>query len=411
MPRLLTIDDFDVSGRTVLLRVDLNSPVDPATGRLLERLKIARHAETIRELASRGAKVVVMTHQGRKGEPDFIPLRQHAEELSKLLGVGVKYVDDIFGSKAKQAINSLQPGGVLLLENLRMWEGEAVSKPPKEHAKSELVEELAPLADLFVNDAFAAAHRSHASLVGFTEVLPSAAGRVMEAELKALERVVKRPKHPSVCVTGGSKVEDEAAVIENLLSKGVADVVLTGGVVAMVMAAAKGFNLGRANMSFLEEGGYLDSIDEAGRVLSRYEDRVKVPLDFAVEAPGGGRLELPLQGFPHEARIMDIGIETSLAYGEELLEAKTIVVSGPMGVFEKRRFSLGTAHVLACAAASKAFSVIGGGHTVAAAEGLKLVDKFSYVSTGGGAMMALLRGERLPAIEALEEAARRLQVS
>ncbi|RLF15744.1 MAG: phosphoglycerate kinase [Thermoprotei archaeon] len=407
MPKFLTIDDFDVKGKTVLLRVDFNSPIDPASGRILDNSRIVRHVETIRELAEKGAKVVILAHQGRKGDPDFTTLRQHAIELEKVMGRKVMYVDDIFGEKAKNAIKSLKEGDVLLLENVRMWDGEAVNKSPKEHAKSQLVKELAPLADLFINDAFAAAHRSHASLVGFTVVLPSAAGRVMEKELKALERVVERPKHPSIYVLGGSKVEDIVEVSENVLSKGIADLILTGGVVAMVMAAAKGLDLGPANMKFLEDKGYIGAADEVRRLLMEYGDRIRVPVDFAVKTATGDRLELPLQRFPHNAPIMDIGSETAMLYGKELLEAKTIVISGPMGVFEERRFAIGTAYVFTAAITSRAFSVIGGGHTIAAAESMNLVDKFSYASTGGGALMSLLMGEEMPAIKALEAAASR----
>ncbi|RLF09994.1 MAG: phosphoglycerate kinase [Thermoprotei archaeon] len=407
MSRFLTLDNFDVKGKTVLLRVDFNSPVNPNTGKIIDNSRIVRHVETIKELADRGAKVVILAHQGRKGDPDFIALRQHAEELEKLLGRKVKYVDDIFGEKAKEAIKGLVEGDILVLENVRMWDGEAVNKSPEEHAKSQLVQELAPLADLFVNDAFAAAHRSHASLVGFTQVLPSAAGRIMEKELKALERVVERPKHPSIYVMGGSKVEDVVEVSENVLSRGIADVILTGGVVAMVMAAAKGLNLGTVNMKFLEGKGYISAADEVRELLVKYGDRIRIPVDFAVETVTGERLELPVQSFPRDSPIMDIGSETALLYGNELLSAKTVVISGPMGVFEKRRFSLGTAYVFAAAIASNAFSVIGGGHTVAAAEALNLADKFSYTSTGGGALMSLLMGEEMPAVKALEKAASR----
>jgi len=192
-----------------------------------------------------------------------------------------------------------------------------------------------------------------------------------------------------------------------VLSKGIADLILTGGVVAMVMAAAKGLDLGPANMKFLEDKGYIGAADEVRRLLMEYGDRIRVPVDFAVKTATGDRLELPLQRFPHNAPIMDIGSETAMLYGKELLEAKTIVISGPMGVFEERRFAIGTAYVFTAAITSRAFSVIGGGHTIAAAESMNLVDKFSYASTGGGALMSLLMGEEMPAIKALEAAASR----
>lgn len=407
MPRFLTLDDVDVEGKTVLLRVDLNSPIEAGTGRPLDATKFARHAETIRELVSRGARVVVMTHQGRRGGPDFTTLHQHAKELSRVLGMEVKYVDDLFGSKAKEAIASLRRGEVLLLENVRVWEGEAVDRPPEEHAKSPLVKELAPLADLFVNDAFATAHRSHASLVGFAAVLPSAAGRVMEKELRAVERVFEEPKHPSIYVIGGAKVDDAAKACRNLLGRGVADAVLTGGVAAMLMAAARGVDLGPSNMRLLEEKGYRKLAKEAEEVISRHGEGVRVPQDFAVEGASGERLEVPLEGFPRSERIMDIGSEAMLSYGAEVLKAKTVVMSGPMGVYERPKFATGTAYVLTCMAASRAYSLIGGGHTVAAAEMFRVSDRLSYVSTGGGALVALLMGEELPAVRALELAAQR----
>ncbi|MCX8204692.1 MAG: phosphoglycerate kinase [Candidatus Nezhaarchaeota archaeon] len=407
MPKFLTLDDVDVEGKTVLLRVDLNTPIEPGTGRLLDATKFVRHTETIKELLSKGAKVVVLTHQGRRGDPDFTTLRQHAEELSKVLGGRVKYVDDVFGSRAKEAIGSLKRGEVLLLENVRVWEGEDVDRPPEEHANTPLVTELAPLADLFVNDAFATSHRSHASLVGFTAVLPSVAGRVMERELRAIEKILEEPKHPSIYLIGGAKVEDAVKICRNLLGKGVADAVLTGGVAAMLMAAAKGFDLGPSNMKLLEDMGYAELTREAEDLLLKHGDEVRIPLDFAVETLLGERLELPLQSFPQREPIMDIGSETAIVYGAEVLKAKTVVMSGPMGVYEKRRFAIGTACMFAYMVASRAYSVVGGGHTVAAAQKLNMSDKFSYVSTGGGALMALLMGEELPAVKALELAAQR----
>lgn len=407
MPKFLTLDDVDVEGKTVLLRVDLNTPIEPETGRLLDIMKFVRHAETIRELVSRGARVVVLTHQGRRGSQDFTTLRRHAEELSKVLGREVRYVDDLFGSRAKEAVKSLKRGEVIMLENVRIWEGEDVDRPPEVHANTPLVAELAPLADLFVNDAFAAAHRSHASVVGFTAVLPSAAGRVMERELRAVERVLEEPRHPSVYIIGGAKVDDAAKACRNLLERGVADVVLTGGVAAMMMAAAKGLDLGPSNMRVLRDAGYAKLAREVEGLLSKHGEGVRVPVDFAVETPSGERLELPLSGFPRGERIMDVGSETIVDFGTAVLGAETVVMSGPMGVYEKPRFAAGTACLFAYMAASKAYSLIGGGHTVAAAEKFRMIDKFSYVSTGGGALVALLMGEELPGVKALELAAQR----
>jgi len=190
MAKYLTLDDVDVKDKVVLVRVDFNSPVDPETKKVLDDTRIRAHGETtIKELAQKGAKVVVIAHQGRKGDPDFIPLKQHAEILGKVLGKPVKFVDDVFGEKAQKAIKELKSGEILVLDNVRNFAGETKEGTPEEHAKTELVKALAPLADIFVNDAFAAAHRAHVSMVGFTAVLPSVAGRIMERELKSLSRV------------------------------------------------------------------------------------------------------------------------------------------------------------------------------------------------------------------------------
>ncbi|MCJ7766840.1 phosphoglycerate kinase, partial [Candidatus Bathyarchaeota archaeon] len=209
MAKFLTLDDVKVKDKTVLVRVDFNSPVDPETKKLLEDARIRAHAETtIKELAENGAKVVILAHQGRKGDADFIPLKQHSELLSKILRKPVKYVDDLYGEKAKAAIRNLKSGEILVLENVRTFAAETKNGTPEEQAKTDLVKNLAPLADLFVNDAFAAAHRSHVSMVGFTAVLPSVAGRIMERELKSLGRVLEKPEKPCVFIFGGAKADD-----------------------------------------------------------------------------------------------------------------------------------------------------------------------------------------------------------
>jgi len=195
MAKYLTLDDVAVKDKVVLVRVDFNSAVDPETKKVLDETRIRAHGETtIKELTGKGAKVVVLAHQGRKGDPDFIPLKQHAEILGKVLGKPVKYIDDVFGEKAQKAIKELKSGEILVLENVRSFPGETKEGTPEEHARTELVKAIAPLAGLFVNDAFAAAHRAHVSMVGFTAVLPSVAGRIMERELKSLSKVLENPE-------------------------------------------------------------------------------------------------------------------------------------------------------------------------------------------------------------------------
>ena len=407
MPMFLTIDDYDFRNNVALVRVDFNSPVDPQTKKILEDVRIRAHGETtIKDLAQKGAKVVVLAHQGRPGDPDFIPLEQHAKILGRILNKPVRYVDNLFGEKAKKAIKDLKSGEILVLENVRSFAEEQTKGTPEEHAKTELVRSLAPLANVFVNDAFAAAHRAHVSIVGFTAVLPSVAGRIMERELKALGKALESPEKPCVYVIGGAKADDALRISKYVLDKGVADNVLTGGVAGHLFLATKGVNLGLPNVKFLEKKELLGFIPSIRELLKKYPDRVKTPIDVAVDV-NGKRKEISTEELPTDYPICDIGDRTIREYRETLMEAKSIVISGPMGVFENGEFMKGTREILDAIANSKAFSLIGGGHTVAAVEQLGLEKKMGYVSTAGGALLEFLMGEKLPGVTALEAAAKR----
>ena len=407
MAKYLTLDDVKVKDKVVLLRVDFNSPVDPESKKIIDDARIRAHGETtIKELAEKGAKVVILAHQGRKGDPDFIPLKQHAETLSKVLGKPVKYVDDVFGEKAKDAIKNLKSGEILVLENVRTYTAETKEGTPEEHAKTELVKNLAPLANLFVNDAFAAAHRAHVSIIGFTAVLPSAAGRIMERELKSLSRVLERPEKPCVFILGGAKADDSLEISKYVLNKRIADFVLTGGVVGHVFLAAKGFDLGKPNTDFLEKKELMGLVPGIKELIQKYPDKIKTPKDLAVEV-NGKRKEISVDELPADYPIFDIGTKTAENYAKIIRNAKSIVVSGPMGVFENSVFIFGTKRIFEEIANSKAFSLAGGGHTIAALQKLELADKISYVSTAGGALIEFLMGKKLPGVVALEKAAAR----
>jgi phosphoglycerate kinase len=405
--KYLTLDDVKVKDKTVLVRVDFNSPVDPNSKKVLDDVRIRAHGETtIKELAEKGAKVVILAHQGRKGDPDFIPLKQHAEILGKILGRSVKYVDDIFGDEAKNAIKSLKSGEILVLDNVRNFAGETKEGTPEDHAKTELVQSLAPLAQLFVNDAFAAAHRAHVSIIGFTAVLPSAAGRIMERELKSLSKVLESPEKPCVFILGGAKGDDSLEISKYVLSKRIADFVLTGGVVGHIFLAAKGFNLGKPNMDFLEKKELMGLVPGIRELMQKYPDKIKTPKDLAVEV-NGKRKEISVDELPTNYPIFDIGAKTVEDYAKIIKNAKSIVVSGPMGVYENKEFVYGTKKIFEEIANSEAFSLAGGGHTIAALQELKLSDKISYVSTAGGALIEFLMGKKLPGVVALEKAAAR----
>jgi phosphoglycerate kinase len=404
MAKYLTLDDVEVKDKVVLVRVDFNSEIDPSTKKVTSDVRIRAHAEsTIKELAEKGAKVVILAHQGRKGDPDFTPLKQHAEILAKILKCPVQYVDDVFGDKAKKAIKALKGGEILVLENVRSWDGETKSGTPEQHARTELVQNLAPLADLFVNDAFAAAHRGHVSMVGFTAVLPSVAGRIMECELKSLSRALEKPEKPCVYVMGGAKADDSLEISKYVLSNGIADYVVVGGVTAQLFLAAKGVDLGKKNMDFLAKKEVLGLVPGIQALIKQYPEKVLMPEDVALDV-NGKRKEIPISKLPTEYSIFDIGAKTAENYAKLISKAKSIVVSGPIGVYENKEFNYGTKKVFEAIANSKAFSLAGGGNTIAAIEEYGLTKKISYISTAGGALIEFLMGKKLPGVVALENA-------
>jgi phosphoglycerate kinase len=404
MAKYKTLDDFDVKNKVVLVRVDFNSEIDPQTKKVTSDVRIRAHAEsTLKELAEAGAKTVVLAHQGRKGDPDYTSLKEHAAILAKILKCPVKYVDDVFGEKAKAAIKNLEGGEILVLENVRSWDKETKSMTPEEASKTELVQNLAPLADLFVNDAFAAAHRGHVSMVGFTAVLPSAAGRIMERELKSLARAMEKPEHPCVYVMGGAKADDALEISKYVLDNGIADYVLVGGVTSQLFLAAKGADLGKKTMDFLAKKELMQFMPGIKALLTKYPDKIILPEDVALDV-NGKRKEIPVSKLPTENSIFDIGAKTVDSYAKIISRAKSIVVSGPMGVYENKEFNWGTKGVLEAVADSKAFTLAGGGNTIAAIQEYGLTKKIGYISTAGGALIEFLMGKKLPGVAALETA-------
>jgi phosphoglycerate kinase len=404
MAKYKTLDDFDVKTKVVLVRVDFNSEVDPQTKKVTSDVRIKAHAEsTLKELAEKGAKTVVLAHQGRKGDPDYTPLKENAEILQKILKCPVKYVDDLFGDKAKSAIKNLKGGEILVLENVRSWDKETKSMSPEDASKTELVLNLAPLADLFVNDAFAAAHRGHVSMVGFTAVLPSAAGRIMERELKSLSKALDKPEKPCVYVMGGAKADDSLEISKFVLGNGIADYVLVGGVTGQLFLAAKGIDIGKGNMDFLAKKELTGLIPGIKALMDQYGDKVVLPVDVALN-DNGKRKEVPVSKLPSQDPILDIGKKTVENYSKLIAAAKSIVVSGPMGVYENPEFAYGTKGVFEAIANSKAFSLAGGGNTIAAIAEYGLNSKIGYISTAGGALIEFLMGKKLPGVIALETA-------
>lgn len=395
-----TIDDFDLEGKTVLVRVDINAPVDPGSGIILDDTRLKLHAQTVKELSNKGAKVVLLAHQSRPGKKDFTTLDQHADALSDILNLRVKYVDSLFSNSAKEAIKSLKPHEILLLENVRFFSEETLSRTPEEQSKTLLVRHLSPLIDYYVNDAFAAAHRSQASLVGFTVNTPSAAGRVMEKELTVIQDALDNVDHPCVFLLGGMKPDDSIDVMENVLSNGTADAILTTGIVGNIVLWASGADIGQVNMDFIASRGYEDMVDKSRDLIERFGDKVKYPVDVACEIDGE-RVDIDVGEIPNEA-IFDIGVKTIDYYAKEIRDAKYIFANGPAGVFEDPKFAMGTEDLINAIASSEGFSLIGGGHIAAATAGLGLEDHMSHLSSGGGACISMLAGKKLAAVEALK---------
>ncbi|MBC7086783.1 MAG: phosphoglycerate kinase [Methanomethylovorans sp.] len=398
---ILTIDDFDVKGKTVLVRVDINTPMDPE-GNILDDMRIKSHIPTLLDLHE--AKVVLIAHQSRPGKKDFTTMKAHAARMSHYLGREVKYVDDIFGTYARNSISAMKNGDVILLENVRFYSEESLERTASEHAKTHMVKKLLPYIDIFLNDAFAVSHRAHLSILGFTKDLPTGAGRVMEKEIFSLDRGIKGGVRPCIFVLGGAKVDDSLKVAENVLTNGGADKVLVTGVVANVMLAASGVDIGRVNLDFIESQGYTDQIEKSRKVLEKFNGKISLPIDVAL-SENGKRVEVQVKELPADnLPIYDIGIETIVAYSNEIKNAKTVVLNGPAGLSEMAEFALGT-HEIIKAAVHSEYSIAGGGHISAEIRNLGYEDKFSHLSTGGGACIDYLAGEKLPGVEALKEAA------
>jgi phosphoglycerate kinase len=403
-----TLDDFDLAGKTVLLRVDINSPVNPSTGELLNDARLREHLVTIRDLHT--SRVAILAHQSRPGKDDFTTMEQHAIRLSQLLGRQVRYVDALFSNTALEAIRGLAEGEIILMENTRFYAEEDALADAKieKMAKSHMVRRLSSVAKYFVLDAFAAAHRAQPSLIGFADVMPLIAGRVMENELVMVGRVLAGTERPKIAILGGIKADDSIAVAKNVLAGDIVDKVLTTGGVANMFLVAKGVDIGQASVELLKKEieEYDDYIRQCKELLLAYKDRILLPTDVAVNA-GGSRKNIQVANLPSPYLISDIGLDTMVAYRQEIAAAKNLILNGPAGIFEEEEFSLGTRELFSAVAESEAFSVVGGGHTIAAVDQFGIRDRIDHVSTGGGALLTMLAGKEMPLIEALKRSKKR----
>ena len=393
MANKLGLHDLDVNGKRVLVRVDFNVPMDGK--RIADNTRIRAALPTILELIRGGAKIILVTHLGRpKGfDPNFStePL---AVALSKLLGQRVKHIVDCIGVEVESIVSELRAGDVLLLENIRFYEEETKND-------SEFAQTLASLADLYINDAFGAAHRAHASTEGVTHYFDQcAAGLLMEKEIEHLGKVLHNPARPFVAILGGAKISDKIGVIENLLDK--VDQLIIGGGMAYTFLKAKGLSVGD---SIVE----VDKLDLANTLLQKASNRhltIHLPHDHVIGREFDPNTEfqvLSSQEIPDGWSGFDIGIETTAKFGEIVDTAKTIIWNGPLGVYEFDRFVQGTLKIAKRIAESEAVSIVGGGDCVAAVHQAGVADRITHISTGGGASLEFLEGKQLPGIEALTD--------
>jgi phosphoglycerate kinase len=388
-----TIQDIEPAGKRVLVRVDFNVPI--VEGKITDKTRLIASLPTVRHLSDEGAKVMLCSHLGRpKGKPNpEFSLKPVAAAFSELLGKPVAFASECVGPEAEAAVAKMQPGDVLLLENLRF------------HAEEEKNDEafaraLASLADLYVNDAFGTAHRAHASTVGVTQFLPAAAGLLLSKEIEVLGGALEHPKRPFVAILGGAKIVDKIPVIENLLGK--VDALLLGGGMAYTFLAAEGLEVGK---SLLDE----ERIPLAKELLARAKNKgvaLELPKDVVVttelkeDAP---RKVVDCSAIPPDWMGADIGPETVKVFSGHIRGASTIIWNGPMGVFEIAPLAEGTRAIAEALAASEATTIVGGGDVVAALEQMKMADKISHISTGGGASLEFLEGKTLPGVAALQD--------
>ncbi len=387
-----TIRDIDVAGKRVLVRVDFNIPLDN-NGQVAEDNRIVTALPTINYLIEQKAKVILISHLGRpKGKVDEkYRMDPVAIRLSELLGKKVLKVDDCVGDAVRLAIEQMQAGDVILLENVRFHAEE-------EKNEEKFARQLAELADIFVNDAFGAAHRPHASTEGVAEFLPAVAGFLMEKELDILGRLLTHPEHPFVAVIGGAKVTDKIAVISNLLDQ--VDTMIIGGGMSNTFLKAQGYDIGKSLSD-------TSKVDLAKSMISEAKSkgvRLLLPVDVVVApmaAPDAEQKNVPVDRIPPEWMALDIGADTIALFAEALRTANTIVWNGPMGVFEMEPFAKGTDAIADAMAQSKGTTIVGGGDSVAAIIKAGVADKITHMSTGGGASLEFLEGRKLPGVEAL----------
>ncbi|PSH00121.1 MAG: phosphoglycerate kinase [Nanohaloarchaea archaeon SW_4_43_9] len=384
-----SIQEIDVEEKRVLLRTDLNLPIE--NGEPQKTVRFERYLETIKELSEKGAKTVIMAHQGRPARNDFLSLRPHAEMLSDSMDEEVEFIPSFFGPELGEKVARMKKGEVAILQNIRFLSEELQNASPEEHAQDFFVQKASDYFDLYVDDAFSAAHRSHGSMVGFTETLDSYPGLIMQRELENCSRI-RENFDSGVLVLGGEKPSDLISIMRELGDN--VHKIMLGGIAGELALRIEGYELGKKE-EWIEKHGFDSREDELAEVIVEYEDKIMIPEDVATDEDN--RSVGNIKG----EMIWDIGQKTTEKYVSEIKKADAVVMKGPMGAFEKH--PEGTEKVVEAIAESDGFTVLGGGHTSSLVHrfGLEL-DDFSHVSIAGGAFVRYLSGEELPAVKALK---------
>lgn len=391
------MDDFNFNGKKVLVRVDLNSSYG-ADGKIIPSERFDAHLQTIRELSEKGARVVILAHQGRPGDKEFKPLSDHAQLLVSKLGKCIKFTEDVIGPSALYSIDALSDGEVLLLDNVRLLGEENLELTPVEHAKSIMVRRLASRVDFFVSDAFSNAHRKNASMLGFPVVLPNCAGRVMQREVESLKQVTTNAQRPVVYLLGGVKIDETFDLLEAKANK--VDYFLTSGSIAYLFLTAKGVKLGEPNENEVDKFITPQYLERAKALLAQYGDKILTPIDFAVSVDGKRR-EYAITDFPVNYEIFDIGMRTVAKYAAVIKGSKSLLLKGVPGKFEYPGFEIGTKELCKVIAESQAFKLQAGGSYSSAYSKFNMDGKINYTSLAGGALLVYLTKGNLPGVDVL----------
>lgn len=388
---LNTLENKDLRGKTVLLRTDLNMPVED--GKPQKTVRFKRYLETIEYLNEKGARTVIMAHQGRPARKDFLSLEEHGKMLTEELGEEVNFVESFFGQQLGDAVASMQNGDTTLLQNIRFLSEELQSAPPKKHSQDYFVQKMGKYFDIYVDDAFSAAHRSHGSMVGFTELMDSHAGLIMERELKNCGKV-KKEFEDGVLVLGGEKPSDIIGMLEHMIED--VEKVLLGGIPGELALMIKGYDLGE-KAQWIQEKGFNTKEEKFKEILETHKEKIILPEDLVTDSG-----TYKPQEIPENELTWDIGNNTVQKYVEIIENAESVVMKGPMGAFEEHEE--GTREVVVSIAESDAYTVLGGGHTSSLVQRFdKDLKDFDHVSIAGGAFVRFMSGEELPAVEVLRK--------